>query len=76
MCSPCKVCGDHAKRHAASVVHPRRGGEEDMKEKVELLMNEVCVLICPPAGRAISNTKANHSPLEVALLLRNLTTRV
>ena len=41
MCSPCKVCGDHAKRHAASATHPMRGGEENMKEKMELVMNEL-----------------------------------
>ena len=41
MCNPCKACADHAKRHAASATHPRRGGEEEVKEKVELVMNEV-----------------------------------
>ena len=41
MCTPCKTCEDHAKRHAASTTYPRRGGEEEVKEKVELVMNEV-----------------------------------
>ena len=36
-----KACDDHAKRHAASTTHPRRGGGEEGKEKVELVMNEV-----------------------------------
>ncbi len=41
MCTPCKACANHAKRHDASATHPRRGGEEEVKEKVELVMNEV-----------------------------------
>ncbi len=41
MCNPCKACADHAERYAASAMHPRRGGEEEVKERVELVMNEV-----------------------------------
>ena len=41
MCNSWKACDDHAKKHAASVTHPRRGGEEEVKKKVELVMNEV-----------------------------------
>ena len=40
MCNPWKACEDHAKRHAASAMHPRKGGEEEVKENVELVMNE------------------------------------
>ncbi len=39
MCNAWRACGDHAKRHAASMTHPRRVGEEKVKEKV--VMNEV-----------------------------------
>ena len=35
------MCDDHAKRHDASATHLRRGGEEEVKEKVELVTNEV-----------------------------------
>jgi hypothetical protein len=41
MCNAWKACEDHAKRHAASVTHPMKGGEVEVKEKVELVMNEV-----------------------------------
>ncbi len=36
----------------------------------------VCVLTCPPAGEAVSNTKAYQSPLDVPPPPRNLTTRI
>jgi hypothetical protein len=36
----------------------------------------VCVLTCPPAGKAVSNTKAYQSPLDVPPPPRNLTTRI
>ncbi len=41
MCNAWKECDNHAKRQAASVSHPRRGSEDEVKEKVELVMNEV-----------------------------------
>ena len=41
VCNPWKACDNHAERHAASPMHPRRGGEEEVKERVELVMNEV-----------------------------------
>ncbi len=36
----------------------------------------VCVLTCPPEVRAVSNTKAYQSPLDVPPPPRNLTTRI
>ena len=36
----------------------------------------VCVLTCPPEVRAVSNTKAFQSPLDVPPPPRNLTTRI
>ncbi len=36
----------------------------------------VCVLTCPLEGRAVSNTKAYRSPLDVPPPPRNLTTRI
>ena len=36
----------------------------------------LCVLTCPPVREAVSNTKANHSPLDVPPPSRNLTTRI
>ena len=41
MCNPWKACAGHAERHAASMEHPRRSGVEEVKEKVELVMNVV-----------------------------------
>ena len=35
-----------------------------------------CVLTCPPEVRAVSNTKAYQSPLDVPPPPRNLTTRI
>ena len=39
-------------------------------------MEDDCVLSCPPARGVVSNTKANHSPLDVPPPPRNLTTRI
>ena len=39
-------------------------------------MPSVCVLTCPPEVRAVSNTKAYQSPLDVPPPPRNLTTRI